>query len=510
MILYIIKSVIVLSLCLGIYLLLLEREKMHRFNRVFLILALLAGLYIPTINFDAPIPSPEIYNQLTETKSAINFELEKPGAQLNDSYNKGIKTVSSLFGTENSSGASVRYKTPFEYKLTGGLIIALYMSGFLVVSLNLVFGVYQMGRQLKAGKKIKVEGATLVLLEKDVVPHSFLKFIFLNKEAYEKGEISQEVIKHEQSHVSQLHTIDLLFLEFIHILFWFNPLIIFYKRAIKENHEFLADSAVVTDSKDISGYQNILLESASRSKPGYLSSTLNYRLTKKRLILMAKRSSRYTMFTKQFALLPVMMLFLFIFGAKERPGLYESPYKSVLGQEYVVYQFVSDEAYYSDIKLNVKAEPKSKFANLKRKHDDNGNLFSGEQNWYGRQNDKLYYVYAYEDGLEIEFRGYDLDGALRFKQERTYNEGKEVYSKTFVYQDGTEVLLLYSKRENGFVTSTTLYENGRINQEYTYQENDDNRLRTHIYHGYMTHYDEEGNIISQNLFDNGELIEKIK
>ncbi len=50
---------------------------------------------------------------------------------------------------------------------------------------------------------------------------------------------------HEEAHASQKHSLDILFVELLQIIFWFNPLFYFIKRSIKLNHEFLADRAVL-------------------------------------------------------------------------------------------------------------------------------------------------------------------------------------------------------------------------------------------------------------------------
>ena len=74
-------------------------------------------------------------------------------------------------------------------------------------------------------------------------------------------------------------------------IFWFNPLLYFYKKAIQLNHEFLADEAVV--SKDnVTTYQNILLQMASGSHCISLASNLNFSVTKKRFIMITKTTPK--------------------------------------------------------------------------------------------------------------------------------------------------------------------------------------------------------------------------
>jgi hypothetical protein len=103
--------------------------------------------------------------------------------------------------------------------------------------------------------------------------------------------VSSEVLAHESAHVRQWHSIDVLFIELIRLVFWFNPVFLFYKKAIQLNHEFLADSAVLEDYKSISEYQDILLNSLTPSHNEFLTSSFNYNVTKHRLKMMYKHTT---------------------------------------------------------------------------------------------------------------------------------------------------------------------------------------------------------------------------
>jgi len=146
---------------------------------------------------------------------------------------------------------------------------------------------------LKSGDNLKVlyENRKIVLIIDDVIPHSFWNWIFLNTEDYLKGNIENEILYHELSHVQQTHSVDILLIEFIQVIFWFNPFIFLYKKAIQLNHEFLADQAVVHKFKDTSTYQLVLLNQASKQSSPPIASASNYLVTKKRLIMMTKPMS---------------------------------------------------------------------------------------------------------------------------------------------------------------------------------------------------------------------------
>ena len=100
------------------------------------------------------------------------------------------------------------------------------------------------------------------------------------------------------------------------IVFWFNPLLILYKKAIKLNHEFLADEAVNNQFNSVIYYQNLLLKIASDKTNIALASNINYLITKKRFLMMAKKQSPIKITLKVFIVGVICSLLLFAFSTK--------------------------------------------------------------------------------------------------------------------------------------------------------------------------------------------------
>ena len=107
-----------------------------------------------------------------------------------------------------------------------------------------------------------------------------------------------------------------LFIEILQILFWFNPFIFLYRKALLLNHEFLADEAVINKYNDVSAYQFLLLEKASNHSSSFITSQFNYSITKKRLLMMTRSKSLKNALCKQLAILPVLGIALFFFSTK--------------------------------------------------------------------------------------------------------------------------------------------------------------------------------------------------
>jgi bla regulator protein BlaR1 len=155
------------------------------------------------------------------------------------------------------------------------------------------------------------------LIPEQIIPHSFFKYIFFNKAEYVTEGINKQLLLHELTHVRQRHSLDIMFIELLKIIFWFNPMFILYKRAIQLNHEFLADDGVLTAYIDLNTYQHLLLSKAGFSNMLNLTSNFNYSITKKRLLMMTTTTSTLRAMLKGIALVPLMLALIFALCLKE-------------------------------------------------------------------------------------------------------------------------------------------------------------------------------------------------
>ena len=285
MISYLLKSGILLLIFYAVYKLVLENEKMLRFNRAYLLGSLVFSLIIPLqiVSFGSGfssriglIPLDELVIQ----KSTENFA----SISLND-----FLTV---------------------------LIAVSYAVVLLLLIIRFALNLLSFYKRIKRNEVQFVAGDKVVLIEDAILPHSFWNTIFINKNEFEKGKIPSELIAHEKAHLDQKHTLDILFIELLQIVFWFNPILFFYKKAIKLNHEFLADESVNKQFGAVRNYQNLLLDFASNKNTISLASNINYLITKKRLLMMTKKKSPIKVILKVSTVSTVYVLLLFIFSTK--------------------------------------------------------------------------------------------------------------------------------------------------------------------------------------------------
>ncbi len=260
---YLLKTILCSGIFYGFYFLFLEKEKMHRFNRFYLLLSLILPFVIPLITIE----------KQTELLPIIqdNIMIYKPLSQNIIFQNTTIPQK--------------------EINLLPIILCSSY--GLITLILLLRFGknLSIIWQKISKNTSINSKNSTLILLEENLIPHSFLQYIFLNKTEYENGNIEAEILQHELTHVRQKHSFDVILMEIIHCLWWFNPILILYRKAIQLNHEFLADEAVIEHFENPLSYQYLLINKASQTSSLSLTSQFNYLITKKRLIMMTKNTS---------------------------------------------------------------------------------------------------------------------------------------------------------------------------------------------------------------------------
>jgi len=160
------------------------------------------------------------------------------------------------------------------------------------------------------------------LLKDLAIPHSFFSYIFLNKQAFKSEQIPKEVLIHEQTHAQQKHSVDILIMELLQIIFWFHPLIYVMKHSIKLNHEFLADEAVIHQGIEASTYQKLLLAFSSNASKHLsteigITSSINYSSIKKRFTVMKTQTSKTRMWLSTLGLIPIIAILFYNFSSTE-------------------------------------------------------------------------------------------------------------------------------------------------------------------------------------------------
>jgi hypothetical protein len=196
--------------------------------------------------------------------------------------------------------------------------MAIYLLGVTVMFIRLVVAISDI-LKIKANAEIHKIGKFEIIRTQSFRAFSFFTLIFIPK-----LESNPLIIEHEKIHVLHYHWIDLLFAEIASLLLWFNPFMIFYKRAIKVQHEYLADACTVAKGNSVDEYLTCMLQTIQHENsfepisPFYYSNTL-----KKRIIMITKNKTQTPFSAGYTLLLPVIGLLLFAFSERSTSSLPE-------------------------------------------------------------------------------------------------------------------------------------------------------------------------------------------
>jgi len=308
MITYLINFILCSGLLLAVYHFFLRNENLYQFNRFYLLFSLAFSLIVPSITMEVYPAQPT----LTEANQpVVIWDM--------------ATAVSPIITANHAVQQSVTPASAPDYLPYA--LIAIYSLITVVLLVRFTRNLYAIRCAVAKNAARPINNAKLVLVNDAVTPHSFLKYIFINKSEYEDGQIAPQIICHEQTHIKQLHSLDVILIELFQAICWFNPLIPFYRKAIQLNHEFLADEAVIKNYDNTPAYQYLLLSKAGQLGGLYLTSQFNYLATKKRLIMMTKNTTAATAWFARLAIIPVIAVTFLLFCNKTAAAL--APVKSI-------------------------------------------------------------------------------------------------------------------------------------------------------------------------------------
>ncbi|PQB03492.1 M56 family metallopeptidase [Aureitalea marina] len=277
---YLLKSTLCLAIFFAIYKGVLENQPVHRFKRFYLLIAMVASLTFPLVTFEV-----------------TNYISKEELGQVIVYQDNGVQEISNTIN--------------WSLWLWG-----IYVFGVLVMFSRFMINLMDIFQKIDANPKRKEGSITHVLMRERITPHTFLRFIFFQKSAIEKQEIPESVLIHEHTHAKQAHSLDIILIELLQVVFWFNPLFYLLKKSIKLNHEFLADQAVIDQGKNIGEYQHTLLDFSTLQNAHPMANAMDYSSIKKRLTIMKKSHSKWKSRLGVSLVLPLLAVMLYSFSSR--------------------------------------------------------------------------------------------------------------------------------------------------------------------------------------------------
>nr|WP_319271644.1 M56 family metallopeptidase [uncultured Draconibacterium sp.] len=270
-----------------VYWLFLRNETFHVANRWFLVASLLLAILLPLI--------PVRYEVLIEATEGA-----KSGAHTIADTFKNIPVFKS---TEEST-------TTFGWQQA---ILLIYLTGAAIFLLRLLTQTVVLIHLMIKHRVSSLQGMRVVKNEKYGLPFSFFNIVFINPKFHTQDDLP-EILAHEKVHIRENHWFDLLFIELLTVIFWFNPFIWMFERAIKQNHEYLADKGVLAQGHTVGRYQALLVNQLMGMQIIGITNNLNFALSTNRLKMMTKKKTSARRLIRFTWALPALALLLFAFA----------------------------------------------------------------------------------------------------------------------------------------------------------------------------------------------------
>jgi len=167
-------------------------------------------------------------------------------------------------------------------------LLYVYMLGVIVSIMLLTFKLYEVFCLTKTGNLVFKDGYKIIYINKAGTAFSFFNYLFISREAANQ----KLIISHEQVHIRQKHSLDILLLEIFKAINWFNPVIYLLQNSLKNIHEYIADEKTATHETDAFAYSDFLVNNAyGIGGPAIAHSFFNHNLLKKRIIMLHQKRS---------------------------------------------------------------------------------------------------------------------------------------------------------------------------------------------------------------------------
>ena len=186
------------------------------------------------------------------------------------------------------------------------ILLAIYFCVVVLLLVKFMIQLISILRVRMAGRLENIQGVAVIAVDKEISPFSFFNTIYINPALHDTQETSQ-ILLHEQTHVGQMHSVDVMVSEMLTMIFWFNPAAWLLKREMRQNLEFLADNNVLKSGFDSRTYQYHLLQLAYQTPDLKLTNKFNVSPLKKRITMMNKQKTAKARILKYSLIVPLAL-----------------------------------------------------------------------------------------------------------------------------------------------------------------------------------------------------------
>lgn len=287
---YLLKVIICSGILCGYYFLALRNKAFHRWNRFYILAAIVISLLIPIIKIN-------IFQNGEDKGTVVQM----------------LQTIS--YGDE----AVIEYSRNSGFQLTTQ---DLTEGAYLLISAVFLFifflSLYKIVRLKKKYPETKIEDISFINTDVKGTPFSFLKSIFWNNKIDLHSKQGQQIFNHEIAHIKEKHSYDKIFMNIVLIFFWINPFFWLMRKELYMIHEFIADKEALEDS-DINAFAEMILQTVYPGQNFSFANNFFYSPIKRRILMLAKNKNPKVNYISRLLVLPLAVIVLFAFTFRVKP-----------------------------------------------------------------------------------------------------------------------------------------------------------------------------------------------
>ena len=272
---YDLKVAVLIAVFYMFYRLLLARETFHRVNRIVLLLTALASFVLPLCVITM--------HRTVEMNASVLVE-------------------GGMWHVE-------RDMSDAEYSLSSLLLplaSILFIIGLVATFAHTLWSVFRILSLIKHSEQHPQDDGTILCVtgNADLAPFSWMHYIVMNRSDYETHDAA--ILTHERGHIRLRHSWDLILVDLLTALQWFNPAMWMLRSDLRAIHEYEADGAVLSQGINARQYQYLLITKAGGIGGYSLANGITHSALKNRIHMMLHTKSPRRSLLKLLALVPIV------------------------------------------------------------------------------------------------------------------------------------------------------------------------------------------------------------
>jgi N-acetylmuramoyl-L-alanine amidase len=295
---YLLKVIICSGILCGYYFLALRNKVFHRWNRFYLLAAIVISLVAPVMKIN-------IFQNNKDEGTVVQM----------------LQTIS--YGDE----AVIEYSKNSGFQInTENLAEAAYLLVSMIFLIIFFVSLYKIKKMKKKYPETRIEDISFISTNAKGTPFSFFKSIFWNNAIDLHSRPGQQIFNHEIAHVKEKHSYDKIFMNLVLIFFWINPIFWLMRKELYMIHEFIADKEALEDS-DINAFAEMILQTVYPGQNFSITNSFFYSPIKRRIMMLTKNKNPKVNYYSRLLVLPLAAIVFFAFTLKlknEKPlNLYD-------------------------------------------------------------------------------------------------------------------------------------------------------------------------------------------